>query len=299
MLLGRKQLKCSSPADETGGTSLGEAFGDPISAYRCELGEGLFVSGPLLAWLDIATDRLYLFEKLCVRAIDLPVKATVILGHIDEVLVVASAEGLGYVSVATGVYERYNDREAGLCASSFRTNDGCRLASGSYLVGTMHVSLPAESPGTVMLLNGGVVQCVIDKIYIPNLFVELQDGAILIADSLQGTIYRCSFDQAGKRLALTLWYQSESAVSPDGGCLLPEGRVAVAMWNGACVRIFNPDGSLFREVPVAARRPTNVKYDGSQDRVLVTSAYEGLGDAQLRRYPLSGATFSIPCSKLR
>jgi sugar lactone lactonase YvrE len=100
-------------------------------------------------------------------------------------------------------------------------------------------------------------------------------------------------------LALSQWYQSESGVSPDGGCLLPDGRVAVAMWDGACVRIFDPNGALSCEVPVAAKRPTNVKYDGSLDRIVVTSAYEGLGDVQLQRYPMSGATFSIPCSKLR
>jgi sugar lactone lactonase YvrE len=184
-------LTCSSPGaePEANKAAFAGACGGPISSHRCELGEGLFISGTLLAWLDIAADRLYISEGPRVQAIDLPVKATVILDCVDDVLVVASAEGLGSVSVSTGVYELHDGTVAALCASSFRTNDGCQLSSGSYLVGTMHASLPAEAPGTVLLLNGGAVQRVIENIFIPNLFVELPEGGVLIADSLQGTIY--------------------------------------------------------------------------------------------------------------
>ncbi len=94
-------MTCSSRGaePEANKAAFAGACGEPISSHRCELGEGLFISGALLAWLDIAADRLYLSEGSRVQAIDLPVKATVILDCVDDVLVVASAEGPGDVQL--------------------------------------------------------------------------------------------------------------------------------------------------------------------------------------------------------
>jgi len=229
--------------------------------HCCELGEGLFVSGDMVVWLGIAADQVYIRQRGMVKRFDLPVKATVILDCLDDTPIVASDKGLGAIAVSAGKYHLLQDYASVFCSDTHRTNDGCKLSSGRFLVGTMHKMSPNGVPGAVFFLDGsGTAHKVISGIHIPNSFIEIAKDVVLITDSYLGIIYKCTFD-AHTLLARTKWYEAEESESPDGGCILPDDRIAIAVWDAACIRIFDHLGSQIFDLPVSAKRPTNTKYD--------------------------------------
>ena len=80
---------------------------------------------------------------------------------------------------------------------------------------------------------------------------------------------------------------------PDGATVDAEGNYWVAMYEGARVCQFAPDGQLLRELPVPAQCPTMPCLGGPDLRTLyVTTACEGRPAEELARYPHSGCVFS-------
>ncbi|MFC1797255.1 SMP-30/gluconolactonase/LRE family protein, partial [Pseudomonadota bacterium] len=90
-----------------------------------------------------------------------------------------------------------------------------------------------------------------------------------------------------------LWYQSGPGITPDGGCRLTDGYIAIAMWDGACIMVFEESGRAIAEITVPAKRPTNVKFRIADASMWVTSASEGLTELEIDVYPLSGKTFCV------
>ncbi len=269
---------------------------DPITLdCQCELGEGLFVAEGLVAWVDIASSRIYTYSDKELRSFGLPVQATVILDRLDESLLLGSAAGLGKFDLVSGTYTSLEDHSSDFGSGTYRTNDGCRLRRGGYLLGTMHRTAPAENPGAVFFVGaGGSVRKLDVTTHIPNSFVELDDDSVLISDSSLGVVNRYRFSASMERAEKTTWYEAERAEAPDGGCRLPDGNIAIAMWDAGCIRVFDELGQVIRNLAVAAKRPTNCKYDVRNQALWVTSATQGLDARELRRYPHSGKTFCMP-----
>ena len=261
-----------------------------IIECRCILGEGLFVDDRLAAWVDIESNSIYVSTGDTTYSNVLPVQATVILRREQDLISVASASGLGVFDTDARVYREQKTFQAGIVPTGFRTNDGCQLSSGEALIGFMHSESPQKHPGGVFLVDSdGACRLLDDTIRIPNSFIETQDHSIIISDSATGSIYRCELDES-KGLVKELWHQVEPGMAPDGGCLLPDGGLAVAMWDGACVRIFEQDGTKRLDVEVSALRPTNAKVDFTSGKLWVTTASSGMTERQLADYPNSGDT---------
>lgn len=262
---------------------------------RCQLGEGLLVSKGLIAWLDIDRDELFIQTDREYTSYGLPVKGTAVVDLVGEELRIISSRGLGSFSLTTRRYSTICNWPMDICGTTHRTNDGCVLANGAYLFGTMDSTASDGETGALYLMDAdGSFRELHRGIAIPNLFVELKDGSVLIADSARGKIFRGELDFSSGSITLDFWSQVAGDIAPDGGCLLPDGRIAIAMWDGACIQVFDSTGKLSCELPVPARRPTNVKYKADTDMLVVTSASEGLEAADIERYPLSGMTFTLP-----
>jgi sugar lactone lactonase YvrE len=80
----------------------------------------------------------------------------------------------------------------------------------------------------------------------------------------------------------------------DGAVVDAEGRIWCAIWGGACLHVYSPEGELVRRVAVPARQPSCPVFVGADfSRVLVTSAHEGMDEAARAADPYHGRTFLL------
>lgn len=78
---------------------------------------------------------------------------------------------------------------------------------------------------------------------------------------------------------------------PDGLTVDADGCVWVALWDGAAVRRYTPDGRLDRTVELPVRRPTACVFGGPDLRDLyITTARTGLASP----HPLAGSVLVVP-----
>ncbi|MEU1892398.1 SMP-30/gluconolactonase/LRE family protein [Streptomyces pristinaespiralis] len=83
----------------------------------------------------------------------------------------------------------------------------------------------------------------------------------------------------------------DGAGYPDGLTVDADGCVWVALWDGAAVRRYTPEGVLDRVVELPVRRPTSCAFGGAGlTDLYVTSARKG----QAAPHPLSGSLLVVP-----
>jgi sugar lactone lactonase YvrE len=81
---------------------------------------------------------------------------------------------------------------------------------------------------------------------------------------------------------------------PDGAAVDSEGNYWCAMFEGARVLCFAPDGTLRREVKLPLRCPTMVAFGGADFKTLyITSASHNRPAEELAQYPLTGCVLSL------
>jgi sugar lactone lactonase YvrE len=75
-------------------------------------------------------------------------------------------------------------------------------------------------------------------------------------------------------------------------CIDTEDHLWVAVWGGGVVRRYDPVGVLVDELELPAPRVTSCCFGGdAYDELYVTTAREGMSEAELDHYPLSGSVF--------
>lgn len=81
---------------------------------------------------------------------------------------------------------------------------------------------------------------------------------------------------------------------PDGAAVDVQGNYYAAMFEGARLCKFAPDGSLLAEIATPAQCPTMPCFGGEDLQTLyLTTARHGRSEAELERYPQSGCVFSM------
>ncbi len=251
------------------------------------LGEGLFVQNGEIYWVDIESQRVF-WEG---DAFDLPEDIpSVILDKTEDVLLIGTHRGIG--GLASNGEFTLHFTLPGHDLDLFRLNDGCKLSDGSYLVGSMSRSNPAPMAGVIYHFDGaGVCQPWNWPCHIPNSFIELPDGSVLISDSLKQTVFK--LDRSAPSSTPEIWYRTADGTAPDGGCLLPNGHIAIAIWNGCCIRVLDKNGQPVKDITVPFRKPTNCKFDVKTGKLLVTSARVETDTNELYDYPLSGNLIAL------
>jgi sugar lactone lactonase YvrE len=98
-------------------------------------------------------------------------------------------------------------------------------------------------------------------------------------------------DISNRRLLIQL---PDPIATPDGMAVDADGTLWIAMWDGGCVRRFDPQGGLLETIELPVSRPTSVAFGGENlDRLFVTSARNGLSASQLAEESHPGAIFVI------
>jgi sugar lactone lactonase YvrE len=171
-----------------------------------------------------------------------------------------------------------------------------------------------EAPGAGVLYRlelDGTCTTVLTGLTISNGIGWSPDGSVMyLSDSGTSRIDRFDFDAAtgdisGRRTIVQI---AEPDVAPDGLTVDTAGDVWVALWGGAAVRCYSPEGSLLATVPVPVDRPTSCAFGGPDlSTLFITTAREGLDDSARARQPDAGRVFRVdglgasgaPCSIYR
>ena len=217
---------------------------------------------------------------------------------------VAPAAGGGYVLAAgpgflfadeTGLVHELAQPEAG--RTDVRMNDGACDPQGRFWAGTMAYD---ESPGGGALYRlelDGSCTTVLTGLTISN-GIGWSPGAstMYLNDSGTGCVETFRFDGASGAISerRTLVHIDEPGVAPDGLTVDEDGGIWVALWNGAAVHRYAPDGTLLTRVQLPVQRPTSCAFGGAGlDTLFVTSARTELDDDALARQPHAGKVFAI------
>lgn len=243
-----------------------------LGPERYELGEGGRWDGAAFWQVDLLAGRLFRGAAPW-KGLDLVLEAGRPVGCLvptDGGFLVLAGRGVGAV-------DRLGTPEVSLqmlcepAPRGHRINDGA-VCGGRLYFGTMD---PAGTVGHGALWrmdSDGAVTKVLDGLGCPNGPVFSPDGtALYLADSTRSVIYRYDLRHDGTLGAAEVFadFPIGSGV-PDGMLVDGDGRLWVAIWDGAAVRRFNPDGTLDAEMPLPVRCPTSVT--AVPGAVLVTSA---------------------------
>jgi sugar lactone lactonase YvrE len=287
----------------------------------CSATPGLLSEGPRwdaergeLLWVDIVGSLLHRARLDAGGLLELVASV-----RFDRMVgAVAPAVGGGYVLAAgtgflfadaSGEVRELAQPEAG--RGDVRMNDGACDPQGRFWAGTMAHDESAGAGVLYRLELDGTCTTVLAGLTISNGIGWSPDGSVMyLSDSGTSSIDRFEFDsvtgEIGERR--TIVQIAEPGVAPDGLTVDEHGGIWVALWGGAALRCYSPDGSLLVTLPVAVDRPTSCAFGGPDRATLfITTARHGLDEAALARQPDAGRVFRVdglgvrgaPCAPYR
>lgn len=173
-----------------------------------------------------------------------------------------------------------------------RCNDGSVGPDGKFWFGTMEKT-PTGLNGRIYSFDSS--GNLIDQnaaIGIPNSFIWLNSTEVLITDSFLKVTFKVSLLNSGKLdwPNREIWLDmSGTNCTPDGGVLDADSNVWLAIWGGAAIHKYSPNGEMIDKIALEALQPTSCTFGGiNMDELLVTTATEGLSEQKLRAFPKSG-----------
>jgi sugar lactone lactonase len=270
-----------------------------LDAPRCHLGEGPCYdpATDTAWWVDILERRLFGADLAGggVAAHALPFLASAVAA-VDATRHLLAAED--------GLYLR-NDADGGLTLfcpleaedRGTRSNDGRVHPCGALWISTMGREAEAGR-GAIYHMAGTRVTRLYAGLTIPNAICFAPDGATgYFADTDAGLLKRVSLDP---RTGLptgeptTLYDHRGGEGGLDGAAVDADGLIWCARWGASCIDAYSPDGARLRTVPVPMTRPSCPTFAGPRlDRLLVTSAYEGMTQEERAADPEHGRTFLL------
>ena len=269
----------------------------PLYQVGNQLGEGAFWDneGQRLLWVDILEARLFAQHGDGFERFELPVMPSVIWKIENDCVYVATEEGVGEVALSTGRYRTVLEVEAQ--KKDTRSNDGGAAPDGSFWFGTM-LHEPVEKGGAIYRIYPDLsVERIGSPVGIPNTFLfPPGTGYALIGDTFERRIYRYSLHPKKKPELLGVWMEKQKgdAGSPDGSALVDDVAVVNAEWGGSRLVAYDLDGREYDSLALPVSQPTSCVLGGRHGRTLfVTSAREGLSDAELAHEPDAGSVFTV------
>jgi sugar lactone lactonase YvrE len=269
-----------------------------LDETRCHLGEGpaYDAASGTAWWFDILEKRLHEVRLAdgAVRVHTLPFMASALAFVDDARQLVAADDGLYVRTVHDGRLALAVPLEAEIPAT--RSNDGRAHPSGAFWIGTMGRDAKPNA-GAIYAFCAGELRLLFAGITIPNAICFSPDGATgYFADTRSNVLHRVPLDPAtglptGDVQDL---HRHAGQGGLDGAVVDAEGRIWCAIWGGACLNVYSPEGELVRRVAVPAKQPScPVFVDADFRRVLVTSAYEGMDEAARAADAHHGRTFLL------
>jgi sugar lactone lactonase YvrE len=270
-----------------------------FSDVACRLGEGPTYdpARDTLFWFDIVGGKL--LEKRSVAGAttvhDLPLMASALAVIDGDRQLVATETGLHVRDARTGALALHTPIEAD--DPTTRSNDARVHPCGALWVGTMGKT-QAPKAGSIYWFFRGELRRILPDITIPNSICFSADGAAaFFADTRKNILFRLDCDPAnglptGEPRVFVDKRGKKGGI--DGSVMDADGVLWNASWGAACVDAYGPDGALLRSVGLPASQTSCPAFVGPKaDRLVVTSAWEGMDEAARAGDPEAGKTFLI------
>ena len=275
-----------------------------LSDRHCHLGEGAtYDPATNTAWWFDILERTLFEAKLAsgsVTAHALPLMASVLAIVDDQRQLLATEDGLYIRKIADGGLALHTPLEADNAAT--RSNDGRCHPSGALWVGTMGRKAE-KGAGAIYRFHRGELSRLFAGVTIPNAICFSPDGATAyFTDTSEAILHRVAIDPATATPTgepVMLYDHRGGTGGLDGAVVDAEGLIWNARWGASCVDVYTPEGQRIRTIRVPAKQPSCPVFVGPNlDRLLVTTAWEGMDDAAKRADPHHGKTFILNVSAI-
>ncbi|HTT88762.1 MAG TPA: SMP-30/gluconolactonase/LRE family protein [Acidimicrobiales bacterium] len=263
---------------------------------RTQLGEGPVWDerSQRLYFVDIVNQRVHTFWPATGEHrrfdVDRPVGAVVLR---DDGGLVLAAHDTFFVAEHDGdALEPFGDFRAD--GELVRFNDGKVDPRGRFLAGTMAHAEDAWLGSLYMLEQDGKVTVVLEEVGVSNgLAWSADETTFFYIDTKRNSVDAFDLDPETGAVSNRRVVAEFSDGSPDGMAIDAEGCLWVACWGGHRVERIDPaDGSRLEVVRVPATNVTSVAFGGPLlDDLYITTARQGLSEAQLAQEPHAGDLF--------
>lgn len=271
---------------------------DLLLACGCETGESPVWDevDQRLWWTDIPGKRLHRLDILDGghQSFDLPGRVGSFALRRQGGVVVAMEHGFSFFDPSNGALREISNPEAGL--ASHRFNDGRCDRQGRFLAGSMNLARNAASAQLWRLDGALETTALLNDCTVANgLAFDAAGETMYWVDGGRRQAFRFAYGPDGAVGDRELFLEDGSAPGrPDGGAVDSEGCYWSARWMGGCVARFTPAGKLDRIITVPVSRVTMCAFGDRDFRTLfITTAHEGMDDAERKREPLAGAVFAV------
>jgi L-arabinonolactonase len=265
-----------------------------------QLGEGVLWDerAQALYWTDIGGATLWRLHPEDGRVAHWPMPerlASFALCETPGWLLLALASRLAFFELDTQRLLPLHEIEPG---RSTRANDGACDRQGRFVFGTLHepANGPKQPVGGFYRLHADLR---LEPLPLPGVAISNSiafspaGDRMYFCDSLSRNILCCDY---GDRLGPPRVFAELGDVpgEPDGSAVDAQGALWNAQWGMQRVVRYLPDGREDRVIAVPTRQPTRPAFGGPDLATLyVTSARDGLTDAQLAGDPHAGALFAF------
>lgn len=266
---------------------------------KAKLGEGPCwdARNNLLYWVDIERFELHLYNPATKtdRAINVGQHIGAAVVRQSGGLLVALREGFYQLDPDTEQLTKIVDPEADQPENRF--NDGKCDPAGRFWAGTLFLPETEPELGGLYCLDTNLqVQRKVDKVSISNgLAWSADEQTMYFIDSPTRQCFAFDYDKAsgeiGNRRVVVEIPEGEGW--PDGMTIDAEGMLWIALWDGWCVRRYNPNNrELLDEIKVPVARPTSAVFGGANlETLYITSARTRLSAEALAEQLLAGGIF--------
>ncbi len=180
---------------------------------------------------------------------------------------------------------------------STRINDGRTDRAGNFVFGTMNEADGHPALGSFYQWStaAGLRRLDLPPVGIANSIAFSPDGGTMyFCDSPTGRIMQCRYDAASASVSDVRAFATLASEEgqPDGSIVDAKGYLWNAAWGAAMVRRYRPDGTLEREIALAAKNPTCAVFGGAaMNELFITSARQDMSPAELERTPEAGGIY--------
>lgn len=270
-----------------------------LSDHPCHLGEGPSYDGrtDTAWWFDIVECRLFeaRLGEGSVAVHDLPFMGSVLAPIDDKRQLIASSDGLFVRDRQSGRLHLHTSLESDNPGT--RSNDGRVHPAGALWIGTMSRS-GENGAGSIYWFRDGELRRLFSDISIPNGICFSPDGRTgYFTDSRVNLFHRVPLDPdtglpIGQPSVLYDHRGGEGGL--DGAVVDAEGLIWNARWGASAVDVYTPEGDRVRTIRVPATRPSCPSFIGPDlDRLLVTTAWEGMSEDEKKADPNAGKTLVL------